>query len=131
MSRTEEPAGTVTGRTAMVLLGEDGGQPAPPDHPAAAGTVAATGALFAVDEVQTGTGRTEHWSAHQAQGVAPDVLRPAPSLVLTEARVDASSAAPLDTATGTSGARTGSNRRPSRVHGPAANPGSVQSDNRR
>ena len=77
----------------------------------------------------TVTARTELWSAPQTRGVAPDVLRP--SLVLTEARVDASSAAPLDTATGTSGARTGSNRRPSRVHGPAANPRSVQSDNRR
>ena len=75
--------------------------------------------------------RTEELAAHQAQGVAPDVLRPAPSLVLTDARVDAFSAALLDTATGTSGARTDSDRRPSRVHGPAANPGSVQSDTRR
>ncbi len=75
--------------------------------------------------------RTEHWSAHQAQGVAPDVLRPAPSLVLTEARVDAFSAAPLDTATGTSGARTRSNPRSSTVRGLLARPGSVSTDDRK
>ena len=32
------------------------------------------GALLALDEVQTGIGRTGHWFAHQADGVAPDVV---------------------------------------------------------
>src|SRR3712207_3486740 len=81
----EALAGTVTDRTAMVLLepmlGEGGVQPAPPGYlAAAAGTAAASGALFAVDEVQTGTGRTGHWFAHQADGVAPDVITLAKSL---------------------------------------------------
>ena len=76
---SEALAGTVTDRTAMVLLepmlGEGGVQPAPPGYLTdAARTAAASGALFAVDEVQTGTGRTGHWFAHQADGVAPDVV---------------------------------------------------------
>jgi acetylornithine aminotransferase len=78
-------AGAVTGATAMVLLepmlGEGGVLPAPPGYlAAAAGTARASGALFAVDEVQTGTGRTGHWFAHQADGVAPDVVTLAKSL---------------------------------------------------
>jgi hypothetical protein len=76
MSRTEELAGTVTGRTAMVL-GEDGVQPAPPGHPAAAGTVAATGALLAVDEVQTGTGRPPRHrdrNVRRQDGLEPQTL---------------------------------------------------------
>ncbi|HEY8475116.1 MAG TPA: aminotransferase class III-fold pyridoxal phosphate-dependent enzyme, partial [Natronosporangium sp.] len=32
------------------------------------------GALLVLDEVQTGIGRTGHWFAHQAEGVAPDVM---------------------------------------------------------
>jgi acetylornithine aminotransferase len=32
------------------------------------------GALLALDEVQTGIGRTGHWFAHQADGVEPDVI---------------------------------------------------------
>src|ERR671933_804421 len=40
----------------------------------------APGALFAVDEVQTGTGRTGSWFAHQADGVAPDVITLAKAL---------------------------------------------------
>src|ERR671917_232820 len=57
------------------MLGEGGVQPAPPGYLTdAARTAAASGALFAVDEVQTGTGRTGHWFAHQAEGVAPDVV---------------------------------------------------------
>jgi acetylornithine/N-succinyldiaminopimelate aminotransferase len=32
------------------------------------------GALLALDEVQTGIGRTGYWFAHQAEGVAPDVV---------------------------------------------------------
>jgi acetylornithine/N-succinyldiaminopimelate aminotransferase len=69
----------VSARTAMVLLepmlGEGGVLPAPAGYLAAAADAAhAAGALFAVDEVQTGTGRTGHWFAHQADGVAPDVV---------------------------------------------------------
>jgi acetylornithine aminotransferase len=82
-------AGALTGvvgeRTAMVLLepvlGEGGVQPPPPGYlAAAAGTAAGAGALFAVDEVQTGTGRTGHWFAHQADGLQPDVITLAKAL---------------------------------------------------
>ena len=78
-------AGAVTGATAMVLLepmlGEGGVLPAPPGYLAAAQAAAQdAGALFAVDEVQTGTGRTGHWFASQADGVAPDVVTLAKSL---------------------------------------------------
>jgi len=78
-------AGAVTGATAMVLLepmlGEGGVLPAPPGYLAAAQAAAQdAGALFAVDEVQTGTGRTGHWFAHQADGVAPAVVTLAKSL---------------------------------------------------
>ena len=78
-------AGTVGEGTAMVLLepvlGEGGVLPAPAGYlAAAAGTAAGAGALFAVDEVQTGMGRTGHWFAHQADGVAPDVVTLAKSL---------------------------------------------------
>jgi acetylornithine aminotransferase len=38
------------------------------------------GALFAVDEVQTGTGRTGHWFAHQADGLQPDLITLAKAL---------------------------------------------------
>jgi acetylornithine aminotransferase len=78
-------ADAVGDRTAMVLLepmlGEGGVLPAPAGYLAAAAQAAAgAGALFAVDEVQTGTGRTGHWFAHQADGVAPDVITLAKSL---------------------------------------------------
>src|SRR3712207_2663453 len=81
----EALAAAVSERTAMVLLepmlGEGGVQPAPPGYLAAAARTAAdAGALFAVDEVQTGTGRTGHWFASQADGVAPDVITLAKSL---------------------------------------------------
>jgi len=57
------------------MLGEGGVVPAPAGYLAAAAEAAAgSGALFAVDEVQTGTGRTGHWFAHQADGVRPDVI---------------------------------------------------------
>jgi acetylornithine aminotransferase len=77
--------GAVTDRTAMVLLepvlGEGGVLPAPPGYlPAAARAAAGAGALFAVDEVQTGMGRTGRWFAHQAEGVVPDVVTLAKSL---------------------------------------------------
>jgi len=72
-------------RTAMVLvepmLGEGGVLPAPPGYLAAAATAARNaGALFAVDEVQTGTGRTGHWFAFQADGLQPDVITLAKAL---------------------------------------------------
>jgi acetylornithine aminotransferase len=75
----------LTEATAMVLLepmlGEGGVLPAPPGYLAAAAAQArAAGALFAVDEVQTGTGRTGSWFAHQADGVAPDVITLAKAL---------------------------------------------------
>ena len=78
-------AGVVGGATAMVLLepmlGEGGVLPAPPGYlTAAADTAHAAGALFAVDEVQTGMGRTGSWFMHQADGVAPDVVTLAKSL---------------------------------------------------
>ena len=70
---------TVGERTAMVLLepmlGEGGVLPAPAGYLAAAEAAAhGAGALFAVDEVQTGTGRTGHWFASQADGLQPDVI---------------------------------------------------------
>jgi acetylornithine/N-succinyldiaminopimelate aminotransferase len=72
-------------RTAMVLLepmlGEGGVLPAPPGYLAGAATAArSAGALFAVDEVQTGTGRTGHWFASQADGLQPDVITLAKAL---------------------------------------------------
>ena len=78
-------AGVVSERTAMVLLepvlGEGGVLPAPGGYLAAAAATARTaGALFAVDEVQTGTGRTGHWFASQADGLQPDVITLAKSL---------------------------------------------------
>ncbi|MGY1833452.1 acetylornithine transaminase [Geodermatophilus sp. SYSU D01180] len=78
-------AGAVGEQTAMVLLepllGEGGVQPPPPGYLAAAARTAAdAGALFAVDEVQTGTGRTGHWFAHQADGLQPDVVTTAKAL---------------------------------------------------
>jgi acetylornithine/N-succinyldiaminopimelate aminotransferase len=77
--------GAVTDRTAMVLLepvlGEGGVLPAPAGYLASAASAAGgAGALFALDEVQTGMGRTGHWFAHQADGVAPDVVTLAKSL---------------------------------------------------
>jgi acetylornithine/N-succinyldiaminopimelate aminotransferase len=77
--------GVVGERTAMVLLepmlGEGGVQPAPPGYLAAAATAAAdAGALFAVDEVQTGIGRTGSWFMHQADGLTPDVITLAKAL---------------------------------------------------
>jgi acetylornithine aminotransferase len=48
--------------------------------PRPASTASGAGALFAVDEVQTGIGRTGSWFASQADGVAPDVLTLAKAL---------------------------------------------------
>ena len=76
---------TVGTSTAMVLLepmlGEGGVLPAPSGYLAGAAAAAAeAGALFAVDEVQTGIGRTGSWFMHQADGVAPDVITLAKAL---------------------------------------------------
>jgi acetylornithine/N-succinyldiaminopimelate aminotransferase len=78
-------AGAVSESTAMVLLepmlGEGGVLPAPAGYLAAAAAAASgAGALFAVDEVQTGTGRTGHWFAHQADGLQPDLITLAKAL---------------------------------------------------
>jgi acetylornithine aminotransferase len=63
------------------MLGEGGIVPAPPGYLATAARIAGdAGALFAVDEVQTGTGRTGHWFAHQADGLQPDVITLAKAL---------------------------------------------------
>jgi acetylornithine/N-succinyldiaminopimelate aminotransferase len=75
----------LSGQTAMVLLepmlGEGGVLPAPPGYLAAAASAAVdAGALFGVDEVQNGTGRTGHWFAHQADGLQPDVVTLAKAL---------------------------------------------------
>ncbi|MCW2743403.1 MAG: argD [Blastococcus sp.] len=72
-------------QTAMVLLepmlGEGGVLPAPAGYLAAASSAATeAGALFAVDEVQTGIGRTGHWFAHQADGLQPDLITLAKAL---------------------------------------------------
>jgi acetylornithine/N-succinyldiaminopimelate aminotransferase len=72
-------AAAVTGATAMVLLepvqGEHGVVVPPPGYLAAARQITTDrGALLALDEVQTGVGRTGHWFAHQADGIAPDVV---------------------------------------------------------
>jgi acetylornithine aminotransferase len=72
-------------RTAMVLLepmlGEGGVQPAPSGYLAsAAATAEEAGALFALDEVQTGIGRTGHWFLHQADGLQPDLITLAKAL---------------------------------------------------
>ena len=78
-------AAVVGESTAMVLLepmlGEGGVLPAPPGYLAdAASAAAAAGALFALDEVQTGIGRTGSWFMHQADGLQPDLLTLAKAL---------------------------------------------------
>ncbi len=72
-------------QTAMLLLepmlGEGGVLPAPSGYLGQAASAASgAGALFALDEVQTGIGRTGHWFASQADGVTPDVITLAKSL---------------------------------------------------
>ncbi|GGL09088.1 acetylornithine transaminase [Mangrovihabitans endophyticus] len=72
-------ADAVTGDTAMVVLepiqGENGVVVPPAGYLAEARRICtAAGALLAVDEVQTGVGRTGHWFAHQADGVEPDIV---------------------------------------------------------
>lgn len=72
-------AAAVSDATAMVILepiqGEAGVVVPPPGYLSAAREITERhGALLVLDEVQTGIGRTGHWFAHQAEGVAPDVV---------------------------------------------------------
>ncbi|GII24405.1 acetylornithine transaminase [Planosporangium mesophilum] len=72
-------AAAVTDQTAMVILepiqGEGGVVVPPAGYLTAAREITARhGALLALDEVQTGIGRTGYWYAFQAEGVAPDVV---------------------------------------------------------
>ncbi|MEV6344668.1 acetylornithine transaminase [Actinoplanes sp. NPDC051851] len=69
----------VTGRTAMVILepiqGENGVVVPPAGYLAAAREICTrNGALLALDEIQTGVGRTGHWFHHQSEGVEPDIV---------------------------------------------------------
>jgi acetylornithine aminotransferase len=69
----------VSGATAMVILepiqGEAGVVIPPAGYLAAAREITSRyGALLVFDEVQTGIGRTGHWFAFQAEGVAPDAI---------------------------------------------------------
>ncbi|HJQ01783.1 MAG TPA: acetylornithine transaminase [Jatrophihabitans sp.] len=57
------------------VLGEAGVIPPPAGYLRAARRACdAAGALFVLDEVQSGIGRTGQWFAHQAEGVLPDVM---------------------------------------------------------
>jgi acetylornithine aminotransferase len=72
-------AAAVDERVAAVFLepalGEGGVLPAPPGYLAAARQACdRAGALLALDEIQSGIGRTGAWFAHQSEGVSPDVL---------------------------------------------------------
>lgn len=72
-------AAAVDEATAMVILepiqGEAGVLVPPAGYLTAAREITARhGVLLALDEVQTGIGRTGHWFAHQAEGIAPDVV---------------------------------------------------------
>jgi len=60
---------------------EAGVLPPPPGYLAAAAKAAwAAGALFCLDEVQTGMGRTGTLWAHEAEGVLPDIMSSAKAL---------------------------------------------------
>ena len=72
-------AGAVGTDCAAVFIepcqGEAGVVPAPAGYLSAARRACdAAGALLVIDEIQSGIGRTGGWFAHQADGVAPDVL---------------------------------------------------------
>jgi acetylornithine aminotransferase len=69
----------VTDETAMVMLepiqGENGVLVPPAGYLGAARDITfAHDTLLALDEVQTGIGRTGHWFAHQADGIEPDIV---------------------------------------------------------
>ena len=72
-------AAAVTERTAAVflepMLGEGGVIPAPEGYLRAARDICtATGAVFVLDEIQSGIGRTGSWFLHQTEGLLPDVI---------------------------------------------------------
>jgi acetylornithine aminotransferase len=72
-------AAAIDERTAAVLLepiqGEGGVVVPPPGYLARAQELAhEAGALFVLDEVQTGIGRTGRWFAHQHDHLAPDAM---------------------------------------------------------
>ena len=72
-------AAAVDDQVAAVVLeptqGEGGVIPAPPGYLAAARAACdSAGALFVLDEIQSGIGRTGAWFAHQSEGVTPDVV---------------------------------------------------------
>jgi 4-aminobutyrate aminotransferase len=57
------------------IMGEGGVVVPPPGYLAAVRSLTeSTGTLLVLDEVQTGVGRTGHWFACQAEGVAPDII---------------------------------------------------------
>ncbi|MEO6885458.1 MAG: acetylornithine transaminase [Jatrophihabitantaceae bacterium] len=57
------------------MLGEGGVVPPPAGYLAAVRQICTdSGALMAVDEIQSGVGRTGHWFASLAEGVRPDIL---------------------------------------------------------
>jgi acetylornithine/N-succinyldiaminopimelate aminotransferase len=69
----------VTDQTAALflepMLGEGGVVPAPAGYLQAAREMCtATGAVFVLDEIQSGIGRTGSWFLHQSEGVVPDVI---------------------------------------------------------
>ena len=69
----------VTGGCAAVFLepalGEGGVVPPPDGYLRAAREACdATGAVFVLDEIQSGIGRTGTWFAHQREGIRPDVI---------------------------------------------------------
>lgn len=69
----------ITGETALFLVeivqGESGVWPLAADYLARARELCRErGALFVVDEIQTGFGRTGHWFAYQALGLEPDMV---------------------------------------------------------
>lgn len=75
----EALASTVDDQTAMVILepimGEGGVVTPPPGYLLAAQQAAHDkGALFVLDEVQTGICRTGSWFAYQAEGLRPDAI---------------------------------------------------------
>jgi acetylornithine/N-succinyldiaminopimelate aminotransferase len=75
----------VTDRTAAVILepilGESGVVPPPAGYLAAARKLCTErGALLALDEIQTGMGRTGKWWAHEWDAVTPDLMSSAKSL---------------------------------------------------
>ena len=75
----------MTGRTALVLVemiqGEGGVKPPPAEYAKGlAALCAEKGVLLAIDEIQTGVGRTGRFWAHQHLGLTPDIVTVAKGL---------------------------------------------------